>query len=308
MNGHFELGFELQPVDRNWLEGLQPESDKFEDNITWKKAQENKAKGNKLFKDGMYSDAVARWSELLMQGRALEQDGVPEEYEKEVRTLMAQAYLNLAAAFLQMGELGHAQNTATRALQGDEDPPNKKHDVLPAASKAKALYRRGQARQQLQNYDLAKKDYEASIELSADSAVKKALAELRALIKEAKGAEKEKLNGFFAKGDAFGPTPEPEDKPDKGKLKDTVKLKDGLFLVPEGTVANPGAVATAMSEAEAQQPTQSGLEEEATAIRARVEAAAAAEGVSAEEFISSLKADDKKAEAFAKGELGAAAH
>ena len=29
-------------------------------------------------------------------------------------------------------------------LQGDEDPPNKKHDVLPAASKAKALYRRGQ--------------------------------------------------------------------------------------------------------------------------------------------------------------------
>ena len=31
------------------------------------------------------------------------------------------------------------------------------------------------------------------------SAGTKALAELRALIKEAKGAEKEKLNGFFSK-------------------------------------------------------------------------------------------------------------
>ena len=38
------------------------------------------------------------------------------------RLLMAQAYLNLSACFLKMGDsLGHAQNTATRALQAAEE-------------------------------------------------------------------------------------------------------------------------------------------------------------------------------------------
>jgi len=297
MQGHFELGFELHPIKAG--EGLfSPAGDGFEHNITWKKAQDNKNAGNKFFKDGQVTDAVGKYTEIIMQCRALEEDGVPEENQKEVRVHMATAYLNLSACFLKMGELGHAQNTALRAIQGDEDPPNPKHCVLPDASKAKAYYRRGQARQGLQNYDLAKQDYESSLKLADSTDCRKALASLSQRDKESKKKEKSEWGGFFKKGDAFGPTPEPAEKKDD-KLKDTVKLREGLWMVPEGTTGTGLAESMGMESSLPANATQQAFDDEATAMRKMLEETAEKEGMSCADFIAVLKADPSKADEFA---------
>ena len=56
-------------------------------------------KGKKLVQDGKYEEAVARYSEMIMQSRALENETDvqwTEEGRDSVRTLRAAAYLNLS--------------------------------------------------------------------------------------------------------------------------------------------------------------------------------------------------------------------
>jgi len=55
--------------------------------------------GNKLVQDGKYEEAIARYSEMIMQSRALENETDvqwTEEGRDSVRTLRAAAYLNLS--------------------------------------------------------------------------------------------------------------------------------------------------------------------------------------------------------------------
>merc|ERR1719181_2150994 len=82
-----------------------------------------------------------------------------DESTKDVRLLVATAYLNLSACFLKTEQWTHAKNTATRAMQGDKDPPDPKHDVLPPEKKAKALFRRAQVESQgFANHENAERD------------------------------------------------------------------------------------------------------------------------------------------------------
>merc|ERR1719335_1984464 len=70
-----------------------------------------------------------------MQVRALENEpGVEwtDAGHEAVHQLRAAAYLNLSLCFLKTQQWTHASNTATRAMQGDKEPPDPKHDVLSA--------------------------------------------------------------------------------------------------------------------------------------------------------------------------------
>eukprot|EP00397_Hematodinium_sp_SG-2012_P056308 GEMP01069358.1.p1 GENE.GEMP01069358.1~~GEMP01069358.1.p1 ORF type:complete len:234 (+),score=65.26 GEMP01069358.1:196-897(+) len=114
-------------------------------------ALENKKLGNRLVLDGRYEEAVGKYSELIMQTREMQKEGEggvvwKSEDKRTVRILVATAYLNLAQCFLKTEKYEHCINCATRALQGDEDPPNPEHDVLEPNQKAKAHYRRAMAR------------------------------------------------------------------------------------------------------------------------------------------------------------------
>merc|ERR1719454_1596703 len=87
----------------------------------------------------------------------------------KVRELRAAAYLNLSLCFLKTEQWTHAINTATRALQGDKEPPDPKEDVLSPEKKAKALFRRAQAQNEgFGNFDKAKEDLEKALEYAPE--------------------------------------------------------------------------------------------------------------------------------------------
>eukprot|EP00392_Amoebophrya_sp_AT5.2_P011277 g11352.t1 len=112
-----------------------------DDDSLWEMAEETKKLGNKYFTETRYADAIQRYSEVIMQCRQMQPHVVKKE-ESEIRVLIQSCYLNLSMCFLKSGQWTHAYNAAHRALQGDQDPPNPKHDVLSAAQKAKALFRK----------------------------------------------------------------------------------------------------------------------------------------------------------------------
>lgn len=245
----YEMGFTLTPL----TEGMLDTSGDFhggphgaEDDPLYKMACENRDVGNRQVKEGQYEAAVAKYSEMIMQLRGLaeEQDVVWTDAGTEaVRQLRAAAYLNLSLCFLKTKGWVHAVNTATRALQGDKDPPDPKENVLSAEKKAKALFRRAQAHSEgYGDYDKAKADLQKAVEYAPED---KAIAqELRRVMqitnKDQKTADK-KMAGFLASskkvqsGDGIF---DEKDRPDPSistepKLTDIKKISEGLWLAPK---------------------------------------------------------------------------
>lgn len=114
----------------------------------WEMAVETKKVANKYVSGERYADAVARYSDVILMCRKM----VPAEVKKdelEIREVIQACYLNISMCFLKTEHWGHAFNSAHRALRGDEEPANPKHDVLKLEQKAKALFRKAQAALQL---------------------------------------------------------------------------------------------------------------------------------------------------------------
>merc|ERR1719387_2994671 len=174
--GGYQLGFELKPLNESG--GLDTSGDFFggphpvEEDSLYKMALENREGGNKLVKEGQYEPAIGRYSEMIMQTRSLanEDDVVWTDAGRElVRSLRAAAYLNLSLCFLKTEQFQHASNTATRALQGDKEPPVPAENVLPADKKAKALFRRATAQcEGFGNFDKTLVDLRKAKELAPD--------------------------------------------------------------------------------------------------------------------------------------------
>merc|ERR1712190_394676 len=151
----------------------------------------------------------------------------------------------------------HASNTATRALQGDKEPPDPKENVLEPDKKAKALFRRATAQCEFGNFDKAKADLTQAAEYAPDDkGIQQMLAKCKhAVAKVDKRADK-KMAGFLNKAVKEGDrglfddslrTPEnPEPKP--AKPVEPKKLKDGLFWIP------PEEGNKAAAEEEAEEP------------------------------------------------------
>lgn len=261
------MGFQLTPV---MADGSLDTSGDFhggphpaEEDTLFKMACENRDGGNKLVKEGQHEAAVARYSEQIMQLRALEEEvGIEwtDAGHQAVHELRATAYLNLSLCFLKTQQWTHASNTATRAMQGDKDPPDPKQDVLPAEKKAKALFRRAQAQSEgFGNYDKAKADLEKALEfVPEDKGVQQELRKIQqTLTKSVKESDK-KLAGFLSGSkkaqsgegifdDKLRPTE--EDLKAKPLPQEPKKLSDGLWIVPKDE-----------AEAKAEQETAEGEE------------------------------------------------
>ena len=147
-----------------------------------------------MVQEGKFEEAIARYSEMIMQSRALEgeQDVQwTDEGRDSVRQLRAAAYLNLSLCFLKLKQWQHCVNTATRALQGDKDPPDPKENVLPPEKKAKALFRRALAQKDgFEKLDEAVKDLKTALEyVPEDKSIQQELQRVnQALLKEKKKA------------------------------------------------------------------------------------------------------------------------
>merc|ERR1719335_386274 len=138
-----------------------------------------------------------------MQVRALENEPGVEwtdaGYQK-VRALRASAYLNLSLCFLKTEQWTHASNTATRAMQGDKDPPDPKEAVLTADKKAKALFRRATAQcEGFGNFDKAIEDLRLALQHAPeDKAVQQMLRKCEVAVKKTDLAAKSKMQGFLS--------------------------------------------------------------------------------------------------------------
>lgn len=243
--GNYQMGFQITPLVDGGLDtsgdfkgGPHPA----EDDPLYNMALENRDGGNKMVQAGQYEIAIGRYSELIMQTRALDNEPDVEWTDDSriaVRQLRAAAYLNLSLCFLKTEQWTHASNTATRALQGDKDPADPQDDVLAPEKKAKALFRRAQAQSQgFGNYTKAQEDLQQALKHTPeDKTIQKELTNIETLIKKAAKAADKKLAGFLnskkAEEGIFTDDVRPEDGP-KAKPGPTepMKLSDGLWVMP----------------------------------------------------------------------------
>merc|ERR1719401_2691254 len=197
-----------------------------------------------MVKNEQYEAAIGRYSELIMQLRALDNEENIEWDDKgrlATRSLKASAYLNLSLCFLKTKQWTHANNTATRAIQGDMDPPDAKDDVLEPVKKAKALFRRAQAQSQgFSDFSKALVDLKKAHELAPeDKAIQQELAKIdRELTKASKAADK-KMAGFLnaskkvKDGEGiFDDSIRPEEGFKAKPFTEPMKMSDGLWLYP----------------------------------------------------------------------------
>jgi len=248
--GHYQMGFTLTPLTADGK--LDTSGDDkggnhpVEEDTLYKMSLENREGGNKLIQSGDYESAVARYSELIMQTRALEQETNVEwtDHGRDlVRQLRAVAYLNLSLCFLKTKQWTHAINTATRALQGDKDPADPKEDVLPKDKKAKALFRRAQAhREGSSDLEKARQDLQLALDMTPeDKNLQQELRRVERDLSQAQKAADKKMAGFLSSGkrvesgegiftEDLRPDPSSLKAPE---LKEPMKLSEGLYLVPK---------------------------------------------------------------------------
>jgi tetratricopeptide (TPR) repeat protein len=241
------MGFELKHVteeEYNKMCEPKPPHSVDEDPL-YNMCVENKTNANKAVKEGNYDQAIASYSELIMQSRALEkeEDIVWDDEgagKKKVFQLRAAAYLNLSLCFLKQQQWTHASNTATRALQGDKEPADPEEDVLDDKQKAKALFRRAEAQMEgFGNFDKGREDLEAALKLTPDDkAIMQQLKKVQLAQKKVAKAADKKMTGFLntekaKKGEGIFSDKDRERDTSAPKLKEPVKLQEGLWIAPK---------------------------------------------------------------------------
>lgn len=215
-----------------------------EEDTLYKMACENRDGGNTMVQSGQYEMAIGRYSELIMQTRALDnEEGIEwtPDGRTAVRMLRATAYLNLSLCFLKTEQWQHAVNTSTRAIQGDKDPPQAEDDVLPAEKKAKALFRRAQAHSKgFEDHQKATDDLRKALEfVPEDKAIQQELRLSEQTLKKASKAADKKMSGFLSsnKGVQEGKglfDDKLRERPERKQYTEPMKLKDGLWIMPNG--------------------------------------------------------------------------
>lgn len=255
--GSYEIGYQLTPLmqgDGLEAEGLPGSPDgphPPQQDMLYKLCEENRDNGNKMVKEGKYPEAIGRYSEMIMQARALDNESdiiwdEAGEGKAAVVLLRATAYLNLSLCFVKTQQWEHAINTTTRALQGDKDPADPKENVLPPEKKAKALFRRAQVHcEGFGNFERAKSDLNAALlHAPEDKAIQNELKKVEfAIAKTAKKADK-KLKGFLqgskaeasgvsAKEGIFDEALRPNQKEMNPPPSEMVKVREGLYLAPK---------------------------------------------------------------------------
>jgi len=208
---------------------------------------ETKELGNKLVKEEKYEEAVSKYSEVIYLVRQIElnpDNGIKwtDDDKRRIRVFVALAYLNLSMCFLKTEQWTHCVNCSTRALQGDEDPPNPAHaNLLQPNQKAKAYYRRAMARPSNQEEDKIK-DCEAGLkEDHGNQDLLRLLAELKNQQKKAEKKAKAGITKGFLADNSIGSPETKKAENDMEASGETTKAAectapatDGITAIQEG--------------------------------------------------------------------------
>ncbi|XP_053562781.1 peptidyl-prolyl cis-trans isomerase FKBP5 [Bombina bombina] len=118
-----------------------------------------KEKGTSYFKSGKYLQAVIQYGKIVSW---LEVEyGLSEDESQKAKRFLLAAYLNLAMCFIRLQEYGKASENCEKALA--LDPLNEK-----------GLYRRGEARLLMNEFELAQTDFQSVLEVNPQNKAAKA--------------------------------------------------------------------------------------------------------------------------------------
>ncbi|KAJ3337065.1 hypothetical protein HDU93_001688 [Gonapodya sp. JEL0774] len=155
------------------------------------KARELKDQGNEALKAGEYPKAMQSYHQSLLFAKGMDNSSmaaivpnaepVSEDLVKEIRALIPVVYSNMALCQLKAKKYERAVWAATEAIKIDDKA-------------VKAYFRRGQARFELKDLDLAEADFKKCIELDPkDPGPHKELLRIKQRHKELEAKSREEL-------------------------------------------------------------------------------------------------------------------
>lgn len=149
-------------------------------------AEKIRSTGNRLFKEGKYELAKAKYEKLLREFNHVNPQD--DEEGKEFLNTRNMLHLNVAACYLRMGECRKSIETCEKVL-----------DASPAH--AKALYRRGMAYMEAGDFEEARNDFNMMMKVdeSSETDAKAALQKLKQKEQEAARKAKKQFKGLFDK-------------------------------------------------------------------------------------------------------------
>jgi len=150
-----------------------------------------KEKGTKFFKNNKFQQAAAQYQKVVdylsdsddSDNEDMKNDEKGDEEEKD--NLLRAGRLNLSMCYLKLGRWMEARDACTKVIE-------KKNDV------AKAWFRRGEAYFALNDFELAKVDFEKTIKLEPDNkAAKNKLVRCQQGLKAEKDRQKKMFGNIF---------------------------------------------------------------------------------------------------------------
>ncbi|XP_021755683.1 peptidyl-prolyl cis-trans isomerase PASTICCINO1-like [Chenopodium quinoa] len=149
-------------------------------------AENIRSTGNRLFKEGKYGLAKAKYEKVLRDFNHVNPQD--DEEGKEFLNARNMLHLNVAACYLKMGECRKSIETCDKVL--DANPVH-----------VKALYRRGMAYMELGEFEEAKNNFDKMMKLdkSSESDAKAALQKLKQREQETARKAKQQFKGLFDK-------------------------------------------------------------------------------------------------------------
>ncbi|XP_078272897.1 peptidyl-prolyl cis-trans isomerase FKBP4-like [Rhinoraja longicauda] len=168
------------------LKNFEKAKESWEMNIDEKLEQSAiiKEKGTSYFKDGKYKQAIIHYKKIVSW---LEHEsGLAEELLKQSNVLRLAAHLNLAMCYIKMDENLQAVENCEKALELD-------------ANNEKALFRMGEARLAMNDYELAKANFQKLVQLYPNKAAKMQIGICQKKIKEQLDREKKIYAKMFPK-------------------------------------------------------------------------------------------------------------
>ncbi|PWA91745.1 FKBP-type peptidyl-prolyl cis-trans isomerase family protein [Artemisia annua] len=148
--------------------------------------EKTKGTGNRLFKEGKYALAKAKYDKILREFNHVNPQD--DEEGKEFASTRSLLNLNVAACYLKMGDCRKSIETCNKVL--DANPVH-----------VKALYRRGMAYMETGDYDEARADFNKmmTIDKSSEANAKAALLKLKQTEQEVEKKARKQFKGLFDK-------------------------------------------------------------------------------------------------------------
>ncbi|KAF3449037.1 hypothetical protein FNV43_RR09761 [Rhamnella rubrinervis] len=176
-------------------------------------AEKIRSTGNRLFKEGKYELAKAKYDKVLREFNHVNpQDDEEGKVFSDTRNLL---YLNVAACYLKMGECRKSIETCNKVIEA-----NPAH--------IKALYRRGMAYMQAGDFEEAKNDFNMMIKLdkSSEPDATAALLKLKQKEQEIERKQRKQFKGLFDKKPGEISDAGTEEKADQITSEDQENVKE----------------------------------------------------------------------------------